>query len=57
MINEGRVAVVSGHVEVMNKEGLLTDDVFKDIPVFDRAYSAIIEVDRLIRIATGRHSQ
>ena len=55
MINEGRVAAISGHAESIKKEGLYTDEVFKGIPFFDRAYSPVSDIDRLIQKAVRRY--
>ena len=53
LINKGRVIVVSGHYNIMKKEGLITDEVFKGIPFFDRAKTPIREIDRIIRRVSG----
>jgi len=53
MIKEGRVVVISGHIEIMKKENLLLDEVFQGIPFFDRAYTSIKDIDREIRRVIG----
>ena len=51
MISEKRIVAISGHAALIRKEGLFTEEVFKGVPLFDRAKSSIADIEMAIRNA------